>query len=137
MRSLKSTCAATAVAAAFAVMPGFALAQDCTANVSPSQVEADSDAVMITVSLDQDRGAVEEVEAGTSGIQMASPNDIPRTAMAAEDTEPQPIQEGANQNTWMVWLSTQDVEAGSHPVTFVTEDGERCTAEITVSGAGR
>ncbi len=134
MRSLKSTSAAMAVAAAFAIMPGIAHAQDCTANISPSQVEADSDAVMITVSLDQERGAVEDVEAGTSGIEMASPSDIPRTEMAAEDTEPQPIQQGANENTWTVWLSTQGVEEGEHSVTFVTEEGDRCTAEVTVTG---
>jgi len=134
MESLKQKFAALAVAAALVVVPAQVDAQDCTAQLSPSQIEAGSDAVLLTVTLSEAMSAVESIDAGESGIEEASSEDIPRTAMSAEDEEPSAIQQGEDQSSWTVWLNTADAEAGTHPLTFVTSDGTQCTAEVEVVG---
>lgn len=110
------------------------LQQECTAQVSPAQVEAGAAAVMVSVTLSEDIGAVERVEAVGSGITEASSDDIPRTEMATDEEAPKSILEGAAANTWTVWLNTTDAEAGTYPVTFVTTEGTTCTADLEIVG---
>lgn len=135
MQSLtKKMLAALTVAAALMIGPAAASAQDCTARLSPSQIESGSDAVLVTVTLEEDMGQIESVESEEGNIESADPTDIPRTEMAAGEEDPQPIRQGADQTTWTVWLNTSDAEEGTFPLTFVTSEGDRCTAELQVTG---
>lgn len=140
---IQTTSTMLALAAAVALMPASSSAQDvalpdleCTAQVSPSQVEAGSKAVRVTVTFSEDPGRITGVEAeNTHGIAIASPMDVPRADMAAGEPRPTPIQMGDDEASWTLWLNTSSVEEGTHSVVFVAGEN-RCTAELEVVPAG-
>lgn len=105
--------------------------QQCTAQVTPAQVTAGERAVQVTVETSQQIDALTGIKDSESGIALASPEDLPRTEMAAGEPAPRPIEMGAAQNSWNVWLNLEDVEAGEHELVFETNQGE-CTAVLTV-----
>lgn len=127
------------LAAAVALMPSSAEAQapdtsdqECTAQVSPSEVEAGSEAVQVTVTLSDSVGNVTDVEQDNAdGITLASPADIPRTEMAAGERPSSPIQMGSSETSWTLWLNTSEAEEGTHSVYFVAGQ-TRCEAELEV-----
>ena len=99
------------LAAAIALMPSNANAQDitpdmttdleCTAEVTPAQIEAGAQAVRVSVTFSEDIGDVTGVEQENAhGISIASPMDVPRAEMAAGDEVPTPIQMGDDETTW-------------------------------------
>jgi len=106
--------------------------QQCTAEISPMELEAGSNAVPLTVTLSEDVGDVTGVESSDSGISVASPQDLARVDMAAEEEQSEPITMSDEQeNTWTIWLNTTMAEAGTYEVTFVGSEGD-CSAEVTV-----
>jgi hypothetical protein len=137
----RSICCATALAAALILMPTTLVGQEipelpqqqCTAELSPAAVPAGSDAVRIMATLSEDVGAVTGVE-GTeeSGIAMASPMDMPRTEMAVAGGQPQPIQMGAGENAWALWLNTSGAEPGDHRIRIIA-DGGVCEAPLSIT----
>ncbi|MEX2471171.1 MAG: hypothetical protein WEA34_03270 [Gemmatimonadota bacterium] len=129
------------LAAAVALMPSNANAQDmpdleCTAQVSPAQVEAGTEAVRVTVTFSEDIGDVTGVDqASAHGISIASPMDVPRTEMAVGDETPTPIQMGDDATSWTFWLNTSEAEEGTHSLVFVAGEN-RCEAELEVVPTG-
>ena len=137
----RSLAASAALALSIALVPGALNAQEaaeqaeCTAEVSPAQVQAGQKAVQVTAALSSPIGSGVALEApAESGIALASPADVPKSEMAAEGETPRPIEltaEGGGQVT--IWLNTENAERGTHEVTL--KGGEKaCTAQITVSG---
>ena len=136
----KTTLAAAITAAALGFAPG-AQAQEaptldaCVAEASPLQVPAAAPAVQVTFNLSEDIGAIGDIEASeSSGLAVAAPEDMPRTEMSADPSEAQPIQM-TGQNVWILWLNTENAEAGEHEFQVVGTDGT-CTATLTVQPAG-
>lgn len=126
------------LAAALTALPAHLTAQEpepmsgqCTAQLTPAQVSAGEQAVQVTVETSQQIDALTGIKDSESGISLASPEDLPRTEMAAGEPSPRPIQMGAGQNSWNVWLNLQDAQQGDHELTFETNQGE-CTGQITV-----
>jgi len=124
------------LAAAVALMPSNAIAQAplmaetvCTAQVSPEEVEAGSEAVQVTVTFSQDIGRVTGVD--SDGITVASPMDVPRPTMAAEGHASTPIQMGDDETRWTFWLNTSVAEEGTHSLDFVAGE-KRCEAKLEV-----
>jgi hypothetical protein len=138
-----STGTVLTLAAAVALMPSNANAQDnimpelaCTAQVSPSQIEAGSDAVRVTVTFSEDIGHVTGIEQESAhGIEIASPMDVPRAPMAAGDPAPTPIQMGDDDLSWTFWLNTSEAEEGTHSLVFLAGEN-RCEAELEVVPTG-
>lgn len=126
-----------------ALVPSSATAQDadttdlraCTALVSPAQVPTGAQAVRVTVTLSRDAGPVTGVEEGPEGIILASPEDVPRTEMAAGDEPPDPVWMDADGDTWTLWLNTSEAEEGTHALRFVAETS-RCVGELEVIPSG-
>ena len=106
-----------------------------TALVSPAQVPAGAQAVRVTVTLSRDAGPVTGVEEGPEGITLASPEDVPRTEMAAGDEPPDPVWMDADGDTWTLWLDTSDAEEGAHTLRFVAETSH-CVGELEVIPSG-
>lgn len=130
------------LAAAVALMPSNANAQDlmpdleCTAEVSPAQVESGAEAVRVSVTFSEDIGDVTGVEEENDhGISITSPMDVPRAPMAAGDETPTPIQMGDDATSWTFWLNTSEAEEGTHSVVFVAGEN-RCEAELEVVPTG-
>lgn len=130
------------LAAAVALMPSKANAQDvtpdleCTAQVSPPQVQAGSEAIQVSVTFSEDIGHVTGVEEDNAhGIDIASPTDVPRAPMAAGEPAPTPIQMGDDELVWTFWLNTSEAEEGTHAVVFVAGEN-RCAAELEVVPTG-
>jgi hypothetical protein len=137
-----STGTVLTLAAAVALMPSNANAQDivpemeCTAQVSPAQIEAGSEAVQVTVTFSEDIGHVTGVDQeNTHGIDIASPMDVPRAPMAAGDPAPTPIQMGDDERSWTFWLNTSEAEEGTHSLVFLSGEN-RCEAELEVVPTG-
>lgn len=105
----------------------------CNATATPQQVQAGETAAQVSVSLSQPVGQIDEFEAqGDAGLKLAEASDLPRTEMAAEPEEPQPIQmAGANQVS--IWLNTEEAQPGSYEFTLRGSEGD-CTGTITVGG---
>lgn len=135
----QATGAMLTLAAAVALMPSSAIAQAptptatsdvaCTAEVSPAQVETGSEAVQVTVTFSEKIGTVTQLE--SDGITLASPMDVPRAPMAAEDQPRTPIHMGADETRWTFWLNTAEAEEGTHTLHFVA-GSQRCEAELEV-----
>lgn len=101
----------------------------CTAELAPAQVQGGEAAVALTVVLSEQVGEVTGLEAADSGITVASPGDVGRTEMAAEE-RPQPI-DLAEGNTWTIWVNTSQATPGTYDVTFTGSEGE-CQGQLTV-----
>lgn len=135
MQTLARSTAVLALAAALA--PVGLNAQECTATITPAQVQAGQQAVRLNVRFSEDVGELTRLQAADSGITVAEAGDLPRTDLAANAPAPRPIAmaEG-QQNTWTVFLNTEDARPGSHRITFVGAEGG-CTAQLTVQGEGQ
>lgn len=107
--------------------------QECTVEVSPQAIPTGQPAVSVTGQLDRSIGKVDALDAGESGLALASPEDIGRTEMARTEGEeaPRPVEMSRTGNQATVWLNTNDVEAGTHGFVLVGEDGT-CRGEIEV-----
>lgn len=105
----------------------------CNATATPQQVQAGETATQVSVSLSQPVGQIDEFEAqGDAGLKVAEASDLPRTEMAAEAEQPEPIQmSGANQVT--LWLNTEEAQPGSYEFTLTGSEGD-CRGTITVGG---
>lgn len=133
---------ALALGLAFALLPQTAEAQEqegqmeCAVEVSPQSILAGQPAVPVEGRLTQDIGDVESLEAGESGLAIASPEDIGRTELARTEGEepPQPVETSrtGDQIKATVWLNTEDVEPGTHGFVLVGENGT-CAGEIEVA----
>lgn len=126
------------LAAAVALMPSNVTAQDvppdleCTAQISPAQIEAGSSAVRVTVTLSDDVGHVTGLEEeNTHGIKVASPMDVRRAEMSTGEPAPTPIQMGDDGTTWTVWLNISEADEGTHSLVFLAGDN-RCAGELEV-----
>lgn len=139
----RSPLAAASVACALALVAGSVGAQEvpepqleaCTAELSPAEVQAGSAAVEVTATLSEAPGPVTAVEAApASGIALASPADLPRADMAADEAEeaPQPIAMGDAANSWTVWLNTANAAPGRYQLTFNAGTAS-CQGEIIVN----
>jgi len=135
-----STGTALTLAAAVALMPSNLNAQDitpevqCTAEVSPAQIEAGSEAVEVTVTFSEDIGhvtGVKQEKEDARGIKIASPADVPRADMARGEPAPTPIQMGDDGTTWTVWLNVSEVDEGTHSLVFLAGEN-RCAGELEV-----
>lgn len=138
MQNITRILGALAVAAAVVGTPDGVTAQvstprapACTAEVLPVEIAAGAMAVRLNVVLSADVGDVTSMEAAEgSGIAVSAPADLPRVPLATE--EPNAIAAGIGENTWTVWVSTHEVDPGTHAVTFIGPKG-RCTADLTVT----
>lgn len=133
-----STGTALTLAAAVALVPSNVNAQDympeaqCSAQVSPAQIEAGSKAVRVTVTFSEDIGHVTGVEQENAhGIKIASPMDVPRADMATGEPPPTPIQMGDDQAGWTVWLNMSEADEGTHSLVFLAGEN-RCAGELEV-----
>jgi hypothetical protein len=107
--------------------------EQCTATITPAQVQAGQAAQRLTVSVNRDVGEISRLQAADSGIVLAQARDLPRTDLAANAPAPRPIAMGEQRNTWTVYVNTQNARPGSHAMTFVGANGN-CTAQIRVDG---
>ena len=138
MHNITRILGAVAVAAAVVGTPHDVTAQvanpvapACTAEVLPVEIATGEMAARLSVVLSADIGDVTSMEAAEgSGIAVSAPADLPRVPLATE--EPSAITAGIGDNTWTVWVSTHDVDPGTHAVTFIGPEG-RCTADLTVT----
>lgn len=136
----RSTVAVATVACALALTVGPVQAQEvpeaaaCTAEVSPAEVPSGSAATELTVTLPDAPGPLTGVEAAPgSGIALASPGDLPRSEMAAEEAEeaPRPIAMGESANSWSIWLNTANATPGRYQLTFNTGMAT-CRGEVVI-----
>lgn len=110
-----------------------ASAQECTAELSPPEVDAGKAAVELSVTLSESVGMVHGLEAPPgSGISLASPNDVPRTQMARPDEAREAIAMGESESIWAMWLNTADAQPGVYRVVFTGTEGQ-CVGEVTVN----
>jgi hypothetical protein len=123
------------LAAALVASPLDLRAQECTATITPAQVQAGQQAVRLNVSFSEEVGELTRLQAADSGIMLAEARDLPRTDLAANAPAPRPIAMGEQRNTWTVYVNTEDARPGAHRVTFVGAEGG-CTAQITVAQGG-
>lgn len=100
------------------------------AETAPAQIEAGAPAVELTVALSENVGEVTGSAGAESGITIASPGDLPRTDIAAEES-PQPIKMSEAGNSWTLGVSTAQATPGTHEVTLTGTAGD-CRAQITV-----
>lgn len=108
-------------------------AQECTAELSPSEVDAGKAAVELSVTLSESVGAVHGLEAPPgSGISLASPSDVPRTRMARPDEARETIAMGESESSWAMWLNTANAQAGVYRVVLLGSEGQ-CVGEVTVN----
>jgi hypothetical protein len=129
--------AALALAAAFVATPLDLRAQECTATITPAQVQAGQQAVRLNVSFSEDVGELTRLQAADSGIQLAEAGDLPRTDLAANAPAPRPIAMAQGQeDTWTVYVNTEDARPGSHRITFVAAEGG-CTAQLNVQAGNQ
>ena len=136
MQTLRST-AVIALAAALVATPLDLRAQECTATITPAQVQAGQQAVRLNVRFSEDVGDLTRLQAADSGIALAEAGDLPRTDLAANAPAPRPIAMAEGQeNTWTVFVNTEDARPGSHRITFVGAEGG-CTAQLAVQAAGQ
>jgi len=123
--------------AAFVATPLDLRAQECTATITPAQVQAGQQAVRLNVSFSEDVGELTRLQAADSGIALAEAGDLPRTDLAANAPAPRPIAMAQGQeDTWTVYVNTEDARPGSHRITFVAAEGG-CTAQLNVQAAGQ
>ena len=109
-------------------------AQVCTAELTPAHIAPSEAPIQITAVLSEDIGFSGFEAPEESGLSVVAPEDVPAEAMAAEGETPQPITMAAEANTFLVWLSSKDAQAGTYEVTLTGETGT-CTATIEVEGA--
>ena len=127
--------------ALFAVAPGVVGAQEaeapvCTATVEAAALPAGEAAVELTFSLSEAIGEVTAIEAGESGISIASPEDAEPTEMATDEEAPEATEMATEgMSTAVVWLSTLEAHAGTYEISLIGAEGT-CKAEITVEGEG-
>lgn len=110
--------------------------QECAVEVTPQQVPAGEAAVSITAQLSEGIGQITALKAEGSGLALASPDDLQPTEMARGEEEgqaPRPVKMAREGNQATVWLSTRDVESGTHPFTLEGENGT-CSGELQVAG---
>lgn len=108
--------------------------QECAVEVSPQKILTGQPAVPVEGRLTQGIGDVNSLEAGESGLALASPEDIGRTEMARTEGEeaPRPVEMSRTGNQARVWLNTKDVEPGTHGFVLVGENAT-CAGEIEVA----
>ncbi len=113
--------------------------QQCTAQALPELVQAGQAAVRVTFTLSEDTGVIDGLQAPEgSGIEVASPEDLPKQDMANPDMPPKPIEMSREQpNVAILWLNTNAAQAGAYVLTLTSEE-HTCVAQLTVSeGASR
>lgn len=121
-----------ALTSALLVLAAPASAQECTAMLSPSEVDSGKVAVELNLTLSEPVGAIQALEAPPgSGVSVASPGDVPRTHMARANEAREAIAMGESETSWTVWLNTVDARPGVYRVVFAGGDS-RCTGEVTV-----
>lgn len=122
----------------FALTPALASAQEqelavCTATVDVASIPAGAAATPVTFSLSESIGEVTGVEAGESGVRIASPEDLERSEMATEEA-PKVIEMSAeSEGVAQIWLNTLEAQPGTYELTLSSEAGS-CTAVVTVEG---
>ena len=137
MQTLTRSTAVLGLAAALVALPVDLRAQECTATITPAQVQAGQQAVRLNVRFSEDVGELNRLQAADSGIALAEAGDLPRTNLAANAPAPRPIAMAEGQdNTWTVFVNTEDARPGSHRITFVAAEGG-CTAQLTVQAEGQ
>jgi hypothetical protein len=136
-----------ALAAAFLALPAALAAQQpepaqqqqqpaCVASFMPTELAVGQEAAEVTITVSEAIGEVTELEAGESGIALAEADALPRTPLAAPDEPPAPIRMGDAENQWIVYLNTVNAQAGSHELTFRSEQGS-CAGQVTVGEPAR
>jgi len=129
---------AAVVGGLFALTPALVGAQEqeqelCTATLDVASIPAGEAATPVTFSLSQSIGEVTGIEAGESGLSVASPEDLELSEMASEET-PKVIEMSAeSEGVAQIWLSTLEAQPGTYEVTLNSEAGS-CTAVVTVEG---
>lgn len=105
--------------------------QQCTATVSPVEIESGQDAVQATAVASGSLGQLLEVELPEgSGLEIAAPEDLPRQDMAAEES-PRPVALDEQGTNLTVWLNTSAAQPGEYEVIF--HGAERaCTGTVTI-----
>lgn len=137
MQTLTRSMAALALGAAFVATPLDLRAQECTATITPAQVQAGQQAVRLNVSFSEGVGELTRLQAADSGIQLAEAGDLPRTDLAANAPAPRPIAMAQGQDdTWTVYVNTEDARPGSHRITFVAAEGG-CSAQLNVQAGNQ
>lgn len=105
--------------------------QQCTAAIQPAEIEAGQQAVAVTAMLTTPIGGILEVTTSEeNGLQVASPEDLPRTEMAA-DSQPTAINMDESGSQVTVWLNTEAAVPGQHEVAFQSAEGS-CVGTLTV-----
>lgn len=109
----------------------------CTAVLTPSHVTSAATPVQISAALSEDIGFIDFQAPEESGLTVVEPENVPLEEMANEDRDeaPQPIVMAAEANTFLVWLNTENAQAGSYDVVLEGETG-KCTTTIQVDGEG-
>lgn len=132
---------ATALLLTLALQPSSVQAQEqsqqeCSAQLSPTEVSSGEAAVRVQAQLSKDVGAVSSLKTPEgSGLSLASPEDFAREKMAREEGEqPEPIQMASQGNQARIWLNTVGAQAGQHEVVLQGKSGQ-CTAQLSVKGS--
>jgi hypothetical protein len=108
----------------------------CTAQIDPATIQAGQKAVQVKVKLSEKVGNIESIEAGESGIALASMADLPKADMARadEDAAPKVIEMAADGTTATLWLNTEQAKTGAQHIGLKGEQGS-CTAQVTIEAA--
>jgi hypothetical protein len=104
----------------------------CSATVSPTEIQAGNPAEKLSITLSSPVGEIDEFEAEDSNLSLSEASDLPRTELAAETEEPEPITMSETGNEVTVYVNSTEAEPGTYPFTLTGADGE-CQGSITVS----
>lgn len=105
--------------------------QPCSATITPAQIERGQEAVELTAMVSEPLGEITEVETPEgSGLEIASPEDLPRQDMAATE-RPQPVTLGEQGDRVTVWLNTAEAQPGEYQLTFHGADGQ-CSGTVVI-----
>lgn len=108
--------------------------QVCTATLTPAAVTIGEAPVRISAALSQEIGYIDFEAPEESGLTVVAPEDVPMEEMAAEEgTEEEAAPLADEANTFVIWLDTQNAQAGSFDVVLTGENGT-CTATLEIEG---
>jgi len=108
----------------------------CNARTIPASLMPGSKAARVAVILSSPIGNVSDFQpADGSGLQLASPADMPMVGMANEgkkSEKPAPIQMANQNNRLTLWLNTSDAHPGTYNFTLKGEQGT-CSGDLQVT----
>lgn len=102
----------------------------CEAEVAPTPVFAGAPAQRVVVQLSQPIGTVDAFDS-EAALRLSTADELPRSEMAAEGEEPQPVAMAASGRQVTLWVNTNDAEPGTYGFILQGQDGT-CQGELNI-----